>query len=147
MATRTWILLGVTAINLYLLGAACLLLATDYPLLAEVQQGLPAFHASLSRRLGMAFILPEFLSALSPFLLLWQRPAQAPLGAVWICVALGLLWMALTFTWHLPVHRLLASGDASPAVMSRLLTSHAVRTVFQVLKCGVLLWLVARDRG
>jgi len=132
------------AINLYLLGAACLLLATDYPLLAEVQSRLPAFHASLSRRLGLAFILPEFLAALAPLLLLWRRPEQVPVSTVWLCVALGAGWMALTFAWHLPVHRLLAQGNVAPEVMRTLLSSHGTRTVLQALKCGLLLWMVAR---
>ncbi len=144
MKLRTWLLLGCMAINLYLLGASCLLLATDYPLLAEVQTGLPAFHASLARRLAVAFILPEFLSALVPLLLLWRRPEQVPVGAVWLCVALGVGWMVLTFAWHLPAQQLVAQGNASPEVMSPLLASHALRTVLQALKCGLLLWMVAR---
>lgn len=105
---------------------------------------LPAFHASLTRRLGVAFILPEFLSALSPLLLLWSRPEQVPVSAVWLCVGLGAGWMGLTFSWHLPVHRLLAQGDASAQVMRTLLSSHATRTLVQALKCGLLLWMAAR---
>jgi hypothetical protein len=144
MKLKTWLLLGCMAINLYLLGAACLLQATDYPLLAEVQVGLPAWHASLARRLGLAFIVPEFLSALAPLLLLWRRPEQVPVSAVWLCVALGAGWMVLTFTWHLPAQYLVAQGNASPEVMRPLLASHATRTVLQALKCGLLLWMVAR---
>ena len=139
------LLLGVTAINLYLFGAACLLLATSYPQLAEVgAEALPAFHASLSRRLALAFILPEFLSALSPLVLFWRRPASVSQGMVWLCLGLGMAWLVLTFTWHLPMQPLLAKGNASPEVMHTLLTSHAVRTVLQAFKCGLLLWLVSR---
>jgi hypothetical protein len=138
-------LLVCTAINLYLLGGACLLLATSYPQLAEVGAGLPAFHASLSRRLALAFILPEFLAALSPLLLFWRRPANLSQGMVWLCLGLGMAWLVLTFTWHLPVQPLLAKGDASPEVMHTLLTSHAARTVLQAFKCGLLLWLVSRS--
>ena len=139
-----WLLLACVAINLYLLGGACLLLAAQYPLLGEVgAAALPAFHASLSRRLGVAFILPEFLAFFSVLPLLRWRPAGVSQAAVWSCVALGGVYFALTFGWHLPAHRLLAAGDASEPVMRALLTSHAVRTASLAMKGGVLLWMVS----
>ena len=98
--TGTWPLLACMAINLYLLGAACLLGATSYSQLAEVGATLSAFHASLSQRLALAFILPEFLSALSPLVLFWRRPASLSSGMVWLCLGLGLAWLVLTFTWQ-----------------------------------------------
>jgi hypothetical protein len=139
-----WFLLGSAAINLYLLGAACLLWAAQYPQLAEVARSeLPAFHAALTRRLGVAFILPEFLSFLSLLPLLWRRLEGVPGWAAWTCVALGVAYFAITFGWHLPAHRLLAGGDGSPEVMRALLGSHAVRTVTVALRCGLLLWMIS----
>ncbi|HLL52770.1 MAG TPA: hypothetical protein VK447_04430 [Myxococcaceae bacterium] len=144
MTLRTWFLLIATGINLYLLGAACLMQATLYPLLGEVQTGLPAFHASLSHRLGLAFIFFEFLAAFAPLLLLSRRPGSTPLWAVWLCVGLGLTWIGMTVVWHLPAHLALSRGDASEGVMRTLLSSHAARTALQAFKCGLMLWLVAR---
>jgi hypothetical protein len=142
--SRRWLLLASAAIHLYLLGAACLLWAVAYPQLAEVARSeLPAFHAALSRRLATAFILPEFLSFFSLLPLLWRRPEAVPAWPVWAAVGLGLVYFALTFGWHLPQHRLLAGGDASPGVMGALMASHAVRTVTVALRCGLLLWAVS----
>lgn len=138
-----WLLLSGAAINLYLLGAACLLLAAQYPLLAEVApESLPDFHASLSRRLGVAFILPELLSFFWLLPLLRWRPEGVSAASAWACVALGVAYFAITFGWHLPAHRLLANGDASPAAMGALLVSHAVRTASLALRCGLLSWMV-----
>lgn len=145
--SRQWLLLGATAINLYLLGAACVLWAVVYPQLGEVgQTELPAFHASLTQHLRVAFILPEFLSFFSLVPLLWRRPEAVPGWAAWVVVGLGLVYFALTFLWHLPQHQLLAGGNASPEVMGALMTSHAVRTVTVALRCGVLLWMAAIRR-
>lgn len=142
--SRLWVLLVCATVNLYLLGAATLLLAVQYPLLGEVgTAALPAFHASLSQRLGVAFILPEFLAFLSVLPLLRFRPEGVSVAAVWVCVALGVVYFAITFGWHLPAHTRLAEGDASPAVMQQLLTSHAIRTGALALKCGLLLWMIS----
>ena len=140
---KRWLLLGCTAINLYLLGAACLLLAVAYPQLGEVgREALPAWHASLSRRLVVAFITPEFLSFLVMLPLLRWRPEGAPASLAWGAVLLGLVYFAITFGWHLPAHRQIAGGDASPEVMGAMLGSHAVRTVALALRCGLLVWMV-----
>lgn len=137
-----WLLLACTAVNLYLLGAATLLQAVQYPLLGEVgSAALPALHASLSRRLGLPFILPEFLAFLTVLPLLRLRPPRVPAWAVWACVVLGVVYFAVTFGWHLPAHKLLAGGDDSPGTLQLLLTSHAVRTASLALKCGLLGWM------
>jgi hypothetical protein len=107
---------------------------------------LPAFHASVTQHLRVAFILPEFLSFFSLLPLLWRQPEGVPKWGVWVAVALGLVYFAITFRWHLPQHQRLAGGDASPEVMGVLMASHAVRTVTVALRCAVLLWLVAIRR-
>lgn len=143
-ALPLWVLLACAAVNLYLLGAATLLQAVQYPLLGEVgSAALPALHASLSRRLGLAFILPEFLAFLSVLPLLRLRPPRVPAWSVWACVALGVVYFAVTFGWHLPAHKLLAGGENSPSTLQLLLVSHAVRTASLALKCGLLVWMIA----
>ncbi len=142
--SRRWILLTSGALHFYLLGAACLLWAVSYPLLAEVAKGeLPAFHAALTGRLPVAFILPEFLSFFSLLPLLWRRPEGTPGWAAWTCVALGVAYFALTFGWHLPAHRLLGAGDNSPEVMRALMGSHAARTATVAIRCGLLGWMLS----
>lgn len=137
-------LLSSAAIHFYLLGAACVLWVVQYPQLSEVAKSeLPAFHAALTRRLPVAFILPEFLSFFSLLPLLWRRPEGTPGWAAWACVALGVMYFAVTFGWHLPAHQFLASGDNSPEVMGALMGSHAVRTVTVALRCGLLLWMIS----
>jgi len=141
---RRWLLLGATAINLYLLGGACLLWAVVYPQLGEARPAdLPAFHALVTGRLRLAFIVPEFLSFFALIPLLWRRPEGVPGWPAWVAFGLGLAYFGLTFGWHLPAHGHLARGDASAEVMGALMTSHAVRTVTVALRCGVLLWMAS----
>jgi len=140
--SRRWLLLGAAAINLYLLGAACVLWAVVYPQLQDVGRAeLPAFHASLTQHLRVAFILPEFLSFFSLVPLLWRRPEGVPGWAAWAVVGLGLVYFAITFAWHLPQHQRLAGGEGSAEVMGALMASHAVRTVTVALRCGLLVWM------
>lgn len=138
------LLLVCTALNLYLLGAATVLGRVSYPLIAAAgSAALPLLHTALNRRLGLVFIAPEFLAFLSVLPLLWLRPTRISIGSVWLCVALGVAYFVVTFGWHLPAHKLL-DGDASGQAMQKLLTSHAVRTVVVAIKCGLLLWMIAR---
>lgn len=144
-----YMLLACTALNLYLLGAATLLGRVSYPLMAEAgRAALPVLHTALNRRLGLVFIAPEFLAFLAVLPLFWLRPARVAIGSVWLCVALGVAYFVVTFGWHLPAHKLL-DGDTSDQAMRTLLVSHAVRTILVALKCGLLLWMLARalDRG
>jgi len=137
----TWLLLSCTAVNLYLLGAACLLQVVAYPLLgAAGNDALPALHAALTHRLGVVFILPEFLAFGLVLPLFYWRPPTIRISILWACLALGIVYFGVTFAWHLPAHKLLALGDAS--AMPALLVSHAVRTTSVALKCGLLVWLL-----
>ena len=143
-ALALWLLLFCAAQNLYLFGAAAILHVVTYPALADVPSTLlPAFHASLSRRLAIVFILPEFLAFLSVLPLFWVRSLRISAWTVWTCVALGVAYFAVTFGWHLPMHKLLAHGDASASTMQLLLGSHAIRTASVALKCGLLVWMLA----
>jgi len=59
-------------------------------------------------------------------------------------VALGVAYFAITFAWHLPSHRALAAGDNSATALAPLLSSQYARTVVQLVKVGLLSWLLAR---
>ncbi len=139
------LLLVCTAVNLYLLGAACMLQFVGYPLLLESGPGaLPVLHAALTRRLGVVFILPEFLALLTLLPLLYWRPVRNEVWRLWVCLGLSIAYFVVTFGWHLPAHKLLASGDVS--AMPTLLESHAVRTIFTALKCALLLGMFGTER-
>ncbi len=139
------LLLVCTAVNLYLLGAACMLQFVGYPLLLESGPGaLPVLHAALTRRLGVVFILPEFLALLTLLPLLYWRPVRNQVGRLWVCLGLSIAYFVVTFGWHLPAHKLLALGDVS--AMPTLLGSHAVRTIFTALKCALLLGMFRTER-
>ena len=146
-STALWLLVICAAVNLYLLGAAAILQVVQYPLLGDVGgSALPSVHAALTRRLGVVFILPEFLAFLSVLPLFWLRPPELPAVAVWACLALGIAYFVITFGWHLPAHKLLSTGDSSTAALRKLLVSHAARTTTVALKCGILLWMIAVAR-
>lgn len=140
----TWLLLSCAAMNWYLLGAACLLLVVAYPLLGVVaNDALSTVHGALTRRLGIVFILPEFLAFVLVLPLFYWRPAFTRASSLWACVGLGIVYFVVTFGGHLPAHELLALGDAS--ALPTLLVSHVVRTLSLGLKCGLLTWMIWRE--
>ena len=132
-----WLFVLALASNLYLLGAACVLLAVAYPLLGDVTlEQLPKIHAAMTGRLGVAFILPEMVAFVSVLpLFRWPLRGLSKTNVA-LCVFFGVLYFAVTFSSHLPAHKLLSLGDIS--AMPALLSSHALRTVVQLVKCGIL---------
>ena len=72
------------------------------------------------------------------------RPDSTPGSAVHGVVALGILYFGVTFGWHLPAHRALASGGNSVATISIILRSQWARTFVQVFRAAMLAWLDAR---
>ncbi len=86
----------------------------------------------------------EFLAFLIPLVLYAARPAEVPAWAVHACAALGVVYFAITFGWHLLAHRALAAGDNSAVALSGVLSSQYARTLVQLLRAGLLGYLSAR---
>jgi hypothetical protein len=145
MSFKAWTLVVCFAVNLYLLGVMVLFAAVVYPGFGAVgREAFPPLYAAFTARIGAPVVLFELAALVSTLPLYAARPAAAPLAAVHALVALGVLYFAITFGWHLPEHRALAAGDNGAAALGPLLQSQWARTGVQLARAGVLCWLGAR---
>lgn len=125
------------ALNVWVLGAMFVFALVSYPAFERSLSG----YASFNRTIGFAVVPFEFLAFLVPLLLYATRPQ--PLAAVHALTALGVVYFAITFVWHLPAHRPLAAGDASD--LTRLMTSQWARTAVQLARAGLLGFLTVKS--
>jgi hypothetical protein len=125
-------------LNVYVLGAMLVFALVSYPGFGHVDRAsFPALYKSFNQTIGFAVVPFEFLAFLVPLSLYFFRPASlTPVHAV---TALGVVYFAITFAWHLPQHRPLAAGDNT--ALSALMLSQWMRTVLQVVRAGLLTWL------
>lgn len=128
--------------NFYLLAVMLMFQRVVYPSFGLVpHDAFPAYYAAFTSRIAFVVVLPEFLALLSAVPLFFTRDGA---WIAWVALATGAAYMAITFGWHLPVHRALANGDNGPAVVDALLTSNGARTIVQALKCVFVAWVIFR---
>jgi hypothetical protein len=138
------ILAAVALTNFYLLGVMCVLQLVVYPAFGNVSRGeFPAYYSAFTSRIPAPVVIPEFLALLSIVPLLFVD-APVPKWSVWATLAAGIVYMAITFGLHLPVHRALAAGDNSHDIIAALVRTNGYRTIVQLAKCGLVGWMLAR---
>jgi hypothetical protein len=142
---KTWTLVSALALNVYLLGVMVMFATVVYPGLGAVERGsFPTLYQSFTGRIGAPVVAFEFLAFFITLALYAWRPDSVAPGFVHALVALGVAYFAITFAWHLPSHRALAAGDNSASALAPLLSSQYARTLVQLVKVGLLSWLLAR---
>lgn len=135
----------VALANFYLLGVMLVFQRVVYPSFGDVARAeLPAYYAAFTSRIAMPVVVPEFLAVLMVVPLFFTRPPSVPAWAVGMSLAAGIVYMIITFGWHLPVHHALGAGDNSPAVVRSLLLTNALRTAVQAAKCALITWMLVK---
>ncbi len=116
-----------------------------YPAFGDVaREAFPAYYAAFTARIPIAVVAPEFLALLSALPLFWLRSDALPSWSVWAALGFGILYMAITFGLHLPIHATLGRGDNSPAVVAALTRTNLLRTIVQLVKCALIGWMLTR---
>lgn len=142
---KAWTLPICGAANVYLLAVMVLFATVIYPGFGSVDaSAFPAMYKGFTGRIGLPVVAMEFLAFLVVFSLYLARPDTTPAWAVHVLVGLGVAYFAITFAWHLPSHRALAAGDNSARALAPLLASQWTRTIVQLARAGLLVWLAAR---
>jgi len=145
---KAWALVTCTVVNGYLLGVMVLFAAVEYPGFGTVDRSAFAqLYSGFTGRIGGPVVLLEFAALLATLALYVARPESSPLGAVHALLILGVAYFVITFAWHLPSHRALASGENGPAALAPLLQSQWARTGVQVGRVAVMMALCARAMG
>ncbi|MFO0557567.1 MAG: hypothetical protein U0269_06075 [Polyangiales bacterium] len=145
---RVWLLVASAAAQLYLLGAMLLMHRAVYaPFAALSREAFAQAYSGFGARIGAVYVAPEFIAFGLPLALFVWAPPALPRWVAWAAALLGAAYFAITFAWHLPVHRALASGDNSPAVIEALLRSHGARTLVHAARTALLTWAVVAARA
>lgn len=144
-----WLLVASAAAQLYVLGAMLLMHRAVYaPFAALSREAFAQLYAGFGARIGPVFVVPELVAFVLPLALFARAPTGLPKWVAWAALALGVAYFAITFAWHLPVHRSLATGDNSPAVIDALLRSHSARTLVHLARTALFAWaIVAASRS
>lgn len=140
---KAWTLPLCSAANVYLLAVMIVFATVSYPGFGSVDAAaFPALYKGFTGRIGLPVVAMEFVALLATFPLYFARPDSTPAWAVHALVALGVVYFVITFGWHLPSHRALAAGDNSPAALGPLLQSQWARTLVQLARAGICVWLL-----
>jgi hypothetical protein len=131
--------------NFYLLAVMLMFQRVVYPAFRLVpHEGFPAYYTSFTSNIALVVVVPEFLALLSAMPLFFWRDESLGAWIAWVALGAGILYMAITFGLHLPVHRALANGDNGPSVVDALLSTNGARTIVQALKCVFVCWVLFR---
>jgi hypothetical protein len=142
---KAWALVLSAAVNLYLLGVMVLFAAVVYPQFGAVERSaFTPLYQGFTSRIGAPVVLFEFAAFLLTLGLYAARPDSVGVAWVHALVALGAVYFAITFAWHLPSHRPLAAGDNAPERLAVLMASQWARTVVQALRAAGFMALLAR---
>jgi hypothetical protein len=138
---KSALLYACTAVNVYVLLASLYLALVLYPRFAQVAPGewSSTYHA-FTQRNGVVFVPWELLAFVLALVLYFARPEGVPAWVVHVAVGCGAIYFAITFGWHLPVHRDIETHGNEAARLAPLLTSHWLRTAIEVPRVAALVW-------
>lgn len=130
-----------TAVNVYVLLGSLYLALVVYPRFITVPpaEWNASYHA-FTQRNGIVFVPWELLAFVLTVALYFARPDAVPSWVVHLATVCGVVYFAITFGWHLPVHRDLETNGNDAARVAPLLTSHWLRTAVELPRVGALLW-------
>lgn len=145
---RDWALGVTTAVTVYSAGIAWQAQAVSYPLFREVaEQDFPAYHLAYDAAIPWVVIVPGFLGFLTCAALPWTRPADVPRRLAVLVSATGVVSLAATVLWAIPMHDRLDTVGQSAETITSLLQANAVRTGTITVGAAALLWALLRRRA
>ncbi|GEA86767.1 hypothetical protein [Cellulomonas cellasea] len=145
---RDWVLGATTAVTVYSAGIAWQAYAVSYPLFSQVSaEEFPAYHLAYNAAIPGVVIAPGFVCFLACAALPWTRPADVPRALTAVVSASGLVSLATTVLWAIPMHDRLDSVGQSAEALAALAQANAVRTGALTLGAGALVWSLLRRRA
>jgi hypothetical protein len=141
------VLLANLGATLFMVGVIWFVQVVHYPLFSRVGGEGFALYSEAHSRLTTYVVGPLMLvEAATGLLLVFRRPAEIPLWAALVGLALvGLIW-ASTALLQVPRHTALGSGF-DRAALSGLVLTNWVRTAAWSVRGALVLWMAARALG
>ena len=143
-----YVLLANLGATLFMVGVIWFVQVVHYPLFSRVGgQGFALYSEAHSRLTTYVVGPPMLVEAASALLLVFRRPAEIPLWAALVGLALvGLIW-ASTALLQVPRHTALGSSGFDRAAWSGLVLTNWLRTAAWSVHGALVLWMAARALG
>jgi hypothetical protein len=142
-----YVLLANLGATLFMVGVIWFVQVVHYPLFSRVGGEGFALYSEVHSRLTIYVVGPPMLvEAATALFLIFHRPAEIPLWAALVGLALvGLIW-ASTALLQVPRHTALGSGF-DRAALSGLVLTNWVRTTAWSVRGALVLWMAALALG
>lgn len=138
-------LAGLTA---YSTGVSWQAQFVSYPLFREMSAAdFGAYHLAYNAAIPAVVIAPGFLTFLACAAFPWTRPRDVPRAAALIVAASGVVSLASTVLWAIPMHARLDRIGQDAETISSLLQANALRTGALTLGAVALFWCLVRLAG
>jgi hypothetical protein len=141
-------LAALTALTAYSAALGWQAQVVSYPLYRAVGDAeFAAYHRQYDEAIPLVVIAPGFASFLSGAAFYWTRPAEVRRPAAAVVSAAGVVSLASTVLWAIPMHDRLDNVGRSAATIDSLLRANLLRTVALTTSTLVLVWSVWRGSG
>lgn len=138
-------LVGLTALTAYSTGIGWQAQLVSYPLYRAVPaEDFLAYHAQYDRAIPLVVIVPGFLTFLACAAFPWTRPAAVSRRLAGVVAAGGLVSLAATVAWAIPMHDRLDRIGQSAATIDSLLDANLVRSLALTASTAALLVATSR---
>lgn len=138
-------LIGLTAVTSYSMALGWQAQLVSYPLYRAVDPAsFPAYHLQYNDSIPLVVILPGFVSFLAAAAFHWTRPAEVPRWAATVVGLSGVVSLAATVAWAIPMHDRLDEIGQSAATIDSLLQANLVRSLALTVGTLMLCWCISR---
>ena len=117
----------------------------SYPLYRAVGDAeFAEYHRRYNQAIPLVVVAPGFASFLSGAAFYWTRPADVPSPVAAVVSAAGVVSVASTVLWAIPMHDRLDRAGRSAATIDSLLRANLLRTAALTTSTLALVWSVWR---
>ncbi len=141
-------LAALTALTAYSTALGWQAQVVSYPLYRAVGDAeFAAYHRQYNQAIPLVVIAPGFVSFLSGAAFYWTRPTDVGRGVAALVSAAGVVSVASTVLWAIPMHDRLDHAGRSAATIDSLLRANLLRTAALTASTLALVRSVWRGSG
>ncbi|SHN57122.1 hypothetical protein SAMN05660350_00751 [Geodermatophilus obscurus] len=141
-------LAGLTALTAYSTALGWQARVVSYPLYRAVGDAeFAAYHRQYNEAIPPVVVMPGFASFLAGAAFYWTRPPEVPPPVAAVVSVAGLVSIASTVFWAVPMHDRLDEAGRSPATVDSLLRANLLRTAALTGSTLALVWSVWHSSG
>jgi hypothetical protein len=134
-------LAGLSALTGYSTALGWQAQVVSYPLYRVVGDAeFAAYHQQYNERIPLVVIVPGFVSFLAAAAFPWTRPVEVPRSVAAVVGVGGVVSIASTVFWAVPIHDRLDEVGRSDGTIESLLRANLLRTIALTTSALALVW-------